>query len=381
MTIPDPLPSPHVPDRVRRSRFHRSENPATVVLQPRDVFVLSDLFHFRFAKAQALYLSAYASGDSGMANWTKRISVLWDAGWMARFSAKFSNYVWGNKFFYYTLETGKASGIATTGLPYYAVPDEKMEAIIKASAPLRARLLDVLTTQGIPADRADAILQYNTDLACKYIAGETSDVRHLVLGSTALAILWFGARQMGATVSHILGDGAVNLSFDHEGKTVPIKPDGFFTIGEYGFALEAETGTSARHKIVDKVQRYLLLNREKGVQGVAVLTGASGMTSFRVLFHCQTDAHARMVEDVIAEALPKKGTGLFLVSRAGDLHLGDEPAGEKWGRDHFIKDLSVGDGTPLYTYLASRITAPIFSQVTGRDAGAAKTECIPLFSA
>jgi hypothetical protein len=381
MTVLDPLASPPVSDRPRRSRYHRSDVPAPVVLTTRDVAVLRDLFHFRFAKAQALYLSAYSTENPGMANWTKRMSSLWDAGMMARFSAKFSNYVWGNRFFYYTLETGKASGVAKTGLPYYAVPEEQMEAIVKAAGPMRGRLIDILTGEGFPADRVDATLQYNTDLACKYIAGETSDVRHLVLGSTALAVLWFGARQMGATVENILGDGAVNLSFDHDGKNVPIKPDGFFSIGGYGFALEAETGTSARHKIVDKVHRYLSLNKERGVAGVADMTGAGDLTSFRVLFHCQTDAHARMIEDVISETLPKKGTGLFLITRASGLHLGDEPAGEKWSRDHFIKDLPVGDGTSLYQHLASRITSPIFSQVTGRDGSAAKTERIPLFTA
>jgi len=364
----------------RRSRYHPSA-PRSLVLQARDIAVLVDLFHLRFAKAQALYLSAYASGELGMVNWIKRLTALFNARWLSRFDPKFGRYLPGSRHFYYTLETGRAQEVARLRMHYLALPDEQAEAVAKTAAPLRKRLLEMLTEQGLPADRVDAMLQYNTDLALKFISDEPSDVRHRILASTVLSILWFGARQMGAAVENILGDGAVNLSFEHDGKRQTIEPDGFFTIGEFGFALEAETGTSARHKIIEKVDRYLLLNREKGVESVAAMTGAHGMTSFRVLFHCQTDAHARMIEDVISEKLPKKGTGLFLMTRSADLHLGDEPTGEKWSRDHFLKDLPVADGTPIFAHLASRITAPVFSQVTGRKDDRPMTLRLPLFVA
>lgn len=382
MTVSDPLTSPRMSDRRTRSRFHPSDLTQNVLLQQRDLAVLRDLFLLRFAKGQALYLSAYAAQETpGMTNWTKRLPLLWNKRWMSRFDPKRSRYLSGAKHFYYTLETGRAQEVARLRVPYFALTDEQSALINAAVPPLRAQVSDMLVGQGFSYDQVDATLHNNSELALKFISDQPSDVPHMILGSTVLAILWFGARQLGSTVEHILADGAVSLSFEDDGKQVPIKPDGFFTIGEYAFALEAETGSTARHKIIEKIDRYLLLNREKGISGVSSMTGARGITSFRVLFHCQTDAHARMIEDVISERLPKKGTGLFLITRASDLHLGDEPGGEKWTREHFVKDLPVADGTPLYQHLATRITSPIFSQVTGRSDAAAAITKIPLFAA
>lgn len=403
-----PLVSDPAPSR-RQSRFYRDELQPALHLQPRDVAVLRDLFLLRFVPAQALYLTAYVhtpeprpvvgrnaprDKETGMRNVARRIAALWESGYTGRFMLRSSMYLNTSPWFTYVIEDGKANELAMTHQHYRHVPDKTWAEIIERATPVRERVLDTLAQLGIESDTARAVLHNNTDLALKLVSGQSSDVGHRVLASTVLAILFFAARQTARTLGHLLPDGAVDLSFDEyvldkagrkerdqhgneRTKSVPIKPDFFFTIDTDGYALEAETGTSSRAKIEQKVQRYLKLHKAFGVEGVRAAVSAPELTSFRVLFHCAQATHAAMIADVISRACPR-GTGLFLISEASDLHLGDIPGCETWSREHFLKNLPTTTGTPLYEHFAAALTSSVYTQVTGRASNVAQTTRVAL---
>jgi hypothetical protein len=399
-----------VPEPIeRRSRFYRDELAPALHLQTRDVAILRDLFLLRFVPAQALYLSAYVhtptprpvvgrntptEKETGMRNVARRMAALWSSGYTGRFMLRSSMYLNTSPWFTYVIEDGKANELARTHQHYRHVAGDVWDGIVERAALVRDRVLDTLAQLGIECDTARAVLHNNTDLALKLVSGQSSDVGHRVLASTVLAILFFAARQTGHTVGHLLPDGAVDLSFDEyvldkagrrerdshgneKTKSVPIKPDFFFAIDRDGYALEAETGTSSRAKIEQKVQRYLKLHKAFGVEGVRSAVGAPDLTSFRVLFHCAQATHAAMIADVISRACPR-GTGLFLLSEAADLHLGDVPNGEQWTRDHFLKNLATAGGVALYDHLAAALTSPLYTQVVGRASNVAETTRVTL---
>lgn len=289
-------------ERIHRSRLHRDPVLAPLALQQRDLVVLQDLFYYRFAETPSLARSAHwASGGKGTQYFGKRLSQLWRAGYVERFTPAFSRYIHGSRHFLYTIGSGKASAAARTGLRPCDIPEDRWRDVLAEAAPARARAKDALRAIGIDAAEIDRVLHNNTETALRFIAGDTSGVKHHALGAEVLSAIWFRARMDGHQVEDIRPDGVADLSFREPephrhrelvtaGGIVPIKPDCFFTIAGQCFALEAETGTSSAAKINTKVRRYARLledqphNRER----------------LRIIFHCGNRAHAGAVSAAIS---------------------------------------------------------------------------------
>jgi len=258
-------------DRARRSRLHRNPLLAPLVLQNRDLVVLRDLYYYRFASTPALFLSAqWAGNGAGMQYFAKRLSLLWRAGYIERFTGRQSVYLSGSEPFVYTIGSGKASAAARTGLRPSDISPERWRHVLEEAAPARDRVRHALSCIGIAATEIERVMHNNTELALKHYAGESSGVRHRVLAADFLSRFWFEARMRGDAVEDIEPDGVADLSFREpdlrryrdlvtSAGVVPIKPDCLFTVAGQRYALEAETGTASAAKLLVKLRRYARL--------------------------------------------------------------------------------------------------------------------------
>lgn len=355
--------------RARRSRFHR--RPRHACLTPRDAYVLKHVFLMRFCPAQATYLFALAAGGAG-SSWAKRLRVLFDAGWLTRLYLPPSVYVAGARWPVYLVESGAAARAIHGALPEAADPEPQRHAIVR-----------LMEEQGISPEAIQLILRGNTDQALKVVAGEPSQVRHSLLGATLTSIALFGAVRAGLSAEHLRADGTFNLSFTHRKRGpgeqpeefLPIEPDGFFAVDGTGYIVEAETGTSSRAKVDDKVRRYRLLLEDLGPAGVSRLLGIPRLRDIRIVFHAATESHVRRIASSIAAAFPT-GTAAFLVTAADVFHL-DYPH-EAFRRNTVVAEAE--QPVRLYEHLASLTLEPNAAQIEGRDSeGLPLIGYVPLF--
>lgn len=298
-----------------RSRRHRDSLLAPIALQPRDLAVVRDLFYLRWASTSALFLTAYWAHDgTGMSYFPKRLTHAWRAGVVERFEASFSRYLAGSREFLYVLGDGKASAAARTHCHPRTLSGERWRDVLAEAAPARDRTREALLAAGIDHAEIDRVLHNNSELAMKHYAGESSGVRHHVLTSELVSLLWFSARMQGWPVEDIQPDGVADLSFrdpePHRHRElvtadglVPIKPDCMFTIAGHRFAIEAETGSASAAKLRRKLRRY------------ARLFDVTEKLP-RVIVHCATDAHARLSLATITDLVPAPHHARFLVSQA-----------------------------------------------------------------
>jgi hypothetical protein len=294
-------------ERVQRSRLHRGPVLAPLVLQQRDLVVLRDLFYYRFADTRALELSAsWANGGKGMQYFAKRLTQLWRAGYVERFTPAFSRYVHGARHFLYTIGSGKASAAARTGLRPNCVPEDRWRDVLAEAAPARMCAKDALLAIGIDGAEIDRVLHNNTEAALRFIAGDTSGVKHHALAAEALSTIWLSARMEGHRVEDVQPDGVADLSFREPeahlhrdlvtaGGIVAIKPDCLFTIAGQRYALEAETGTSSAAKLHAKLRRYARLFER--------------CDDTRLELVCFDDAHADRVRQILNDV----GAGSMLI--------------------------------------------------------------------
>lgn len=249
-----------MPARATRSRLHRGPVLAPLILQDRDLAVLLDLFHYRFASTPALFLSAKWAGQGvGMQHFAKRLTHLWRAGYVERFTGRQSLYLHGSEPFVYTIGSGKASASARTGLRPSDISPERWREVLAEAAPARDRVRYALRCLGIAASEIERVMHNNTELALKHYAGESSGVRHRVLAADFLSRFWFETRMRGEAIEDIQPDGVADLSFREPdlrryrhlttaNGIVPIKPDCMFTVADQRYAFEAETGRPASRR-------------------------------------------------------------------------------------------------------------------------------------
>jgi hypothetical protein len=287
-----------MPERVHRSRLHRDPLLTPLVLQQRDLVLLRDLFYFRFADTRALARTAHWAGNGiGMQYFSKRLTQLWRAGYVERFTPAFSRYVHGARHFLYTIGSGKASAAALTGLRPDAIPEDRWREVLAEATPARLRAREALLAVGIDSAEIDRVLHNNTVAALRFISGDTSGVQHHALAAEALSAIWFRARMKGHQIEDIQPDGVADLSFREPephrhrdlvsaGGVVAIKPDCLYTISGQRYAMEAETGTASAEKVRLKIRRYARRITAHDQQ-------------LRVLFYCATPAHRRLVHDEI----------------------------------------------------------------------------------
>lgn len=139
--------------------------------------------------------------------------------------------------------------------------------------------------------------------------------------------------------------------------------------------IEAETGSSSRAKIEAKVNRYLAFAAQEPSAFLATRLGRP-VTELRVIFHCGTNAHKRMIVDVIATACPY-GTPLFLLTDADTFHLDYSHLDFKRNLPIDMADSSSG----LYDALASLVSRCVAQQVEGRSERGAITGYVPVLHA
>lgn len=312
-----------------RSRLHRDPLLAPLVVQPRDLTVLHDLFYLRWAATPALFLAAsWANGGSGLAHFAKRLTQLWRAGYVSRFLPSHGRYLHGARHFLYTLESGKAAAAARTGKRPNDLAESQWRAVLAEAAPVRDRTRDALLMAGIAPTEIDRVLHNNTELAIKYYAGETAGIGHRVLASEILSALWFSARMNGLVVENIQPDGVADFTFREPeprrfrelvvtNGLLPIKPDSVFSIGPQRIALEAETGTASIAKVRLKLRRYARLFERP--------SGACAPPA-RLLVHCRTAAHAELVTAVCREVLRSTEPASVIITTGDDAHrLANDP--------------------------------------------------------
>jgi hypothetical protein len=303
-------------ERVQRSRLHRDPTLVPLRLGQNDLVLLRDLFFYRFADTRALARTfRWTNGGEGLQYFSKRLAQLWRAGCVERFTPAFSRYVHGSRHFLYTIGSGKASAAARTGLRPDAIPEDRWRDVLAEAALARLRARDALLTIGIDGAEIDRVLHNNTETALRFIAGDTSGVKHHALAAEALSSIWFRARMEGHQVEDIQPDEVADLSFREPephrhrdlvtaGGIIVIKPDCLFTIAGQRYALEAETGSSSAAKLRLKLSRYaLLLRREQAL---------------RLLVHCATQAHADRV-CAIAQGNASNVYSALIVTTAGQL--------------------------------------------------------------
>jgi hypothetical protein len=157
----------------------------------------------------------------------------------------------------------------------------------------------------------DRVLHNNTEAAMRFIAGDTSGVKHHALAAEALSAIWFRARMEGREIEDIQPDGVADLSCrepaPHRHRelvtvagVVPIRPDCLFKIAGVRYALEVETGTSSAAKVRMKACRYARLIESSGAP-------------LRVLIHCSSNSHARLVTAAFRSSIPPSVAASFVV--------------------------------------------------------------------
>lgn len=398
-----------------RTRLQRVERPNPTVITPRDrqFFVYLLLFSFISTRATFLLARLIDPAIKGMTGWPKRLTALFHAKFVSRFQLQ-RGYISGSEDLAYVIETGRALAVAERRTDPTTMEAGEWQKILDATVEERRRSLEILSTEGFDRDYVDARLQANTKTAMKLARGLTCSVPHTLLASSSTIALIYSAEKNGWPTGNYTAEGQIDLSFyrckqedgicsnveDHKASHVRVLPDFFWTVtrgaSTFGFALEAETGTSSRQKIEEKLRHYLDAWRLLKLAGIQRLTGVSELSSFRVLF-IGPRAHLRMIAREIAQLQPK-GTGLFLMVVADDISLDlqpdrikatpEVPATDTEAKipmvpgkpatpislDHFLwnEPITIRRGgtvteLPLYDYLRTIATSENFLSVKGTD--------------
>jgi|ERR1051326_2288800 hypothetical protein len=111
-----------------------------MALTDRDAAVLLRVFQCRVVPAQATYLFARAHDPaSGGDSWSKRLRLLYDAGWLSRFYLPQSRYLAGAPWPVYCVETGVAARAAELGRPWRTLDRATRTRLAASSAGTRNR--------------------------------------------------------------------------------------------------------------------------------------------------------------------------------------------------------------------------------------------------
>ncbi|HEY0157823.1 MAG TPA: hypothetical protein VGF28_11105 [Thermoanaerobaculia bacterium] len=344
-------------------------------LTARDAAVVHRVFLSRFSTAQATFLYAREAAPAGGSdNWSKRLRALYDEGWLTRLYLPQSRYLAPSQWPIYCVESGVAARAAELRRPWSEIDRATRAKLAAGSAPMRDQIIRLLITEfGLDADAAAAGLRSTTQHALKLYSGEACHVPHFLLASTFCSIVWHGTARAGVPVSGILSDGGIDLNEVAAGALgSSVFPDLFFLVGETAMCVEAETGSSSRAKIEAKVHRYLALGEQRAASLLAAWL-CRPVADLRVIFHCGTSAHRRMIADVIATACPY-GTSLFLLTDADTFHLDYSHLDFKRNLPIDMADSSSG----LYDALASLVLRCVATQVEGRSDRGAATGYVPI---
>lgn len=339
-----------------------------MALTDRDAEVILRIFQCRLVPAQATFLFARAFDPmSGGDHWSRRLRVLYDAGWISRFYVPQSRYVSGSQWPVYAVESGVAARASELRQPWRNIDRATRARLYSASAGTRQRIVQMLAERSsVGVDEIHAGLRATTDLALKLYSGDPCHATHTLLAATLNAILWHGLRTAGLRIDTILGDGSVDLADLTDGAiSDSLFPDTLFVVKNTLVCVEAETGTTNRTKLREKITRYVAVR--SALRTVAARLGYS-LKRMRVVFHCASTRHKQLVANLVADEV-SGACGMFLFSEKEHLHL-EFP--QIYFRRNLPLDGEAGDGAGFYDALASLTRRAIFAQVEGRQGTAAR---------
>lgn len=358
----------------RPRRRYRREQPRPMRLTNRDAAVVYRIFVSRFASAQSTYLFAReAAPDGGSDNWSKRLRALYDAGWLTRLYLPQSRYLAGSQWPIYCVETGVAALAAESRRRWADIDRATRTRYASVSSSTRDQLVALLTAEfGLSANEVLAGLRNATQHALKLYSGAPCHVPHYLLASSFCSMVWYAASCAGTPPAHIRPDGAMDLNQIAGGAAAyAVLPDMFFVVDQTAFCVEAETGSSSHSKIEGKIAKYLSL-AATDIAGALSDELGQPVSDLRVVFHCATRSHMRLVAAAIASACPS-GSSLFLVTDADTFHL-------DYSQLEFKRNLTLSTESDetLYAALAHLPYRALAMQVEGRDSRGAIVGYVPL---
>lgn len=279
----------------------------------RDTAAILDVHMFPAMPSTAWLVSFSSHGKDSPRFAARRLVQLKQSGLVTGLTPPKSRRMRGHDPHLLLVETGLAAFCEDKGIPYDDMPKEMQDEGKAHAKRCTARVLAAL--EGVPG--IGPALHSRERMGLSIIDAAHNQVNHLSLTAKIAVLLLYAARKAGIPVEYIAGDRDVQLSRAMQGKDVGCFPDAFLLLGGQAIAIEAETGTSTRKQLADKVRTYESLfhaagNADAFREWVGGIIGCP-VTRFSVVFYCADDRHAEDVEEEIRAAFPKGSERLLVV--------------------------------------------------------------------
>jgi hypothetical protein len=166
-----------------RRRRHVRHAPRPLQVTERDARVIHRVFVSRLCLSQATFVFARtAAPDGGSDHWSRRLRLLYDAGFLTRLYLPTSRYLGGSQWPVYTVEPGIAAAAAAGGVPWRAVARTTKKALVARASAMRETLVELITTTSeLAPEVVEAGLRANVDLALRLYSGERAHIQHALL--------------------------------------------------------------------------------------------------------------------------------------------------------------------------------------------------------
>src|SRR5215203_1479232 len=125
-----------------RRRRHLRAAPRPLQITARDAFVVHRVFLFRLCSSQATYVFARtADPEGGGDNWSRRLRVLYDGGFLTRLYLPQSRYLGGSQWPVYCVESGIVAAAAELRQPWRSIDRKTRQRLLARTAGTRERVL------------------------------------------------------------------------------------------------------------------------------------------------------------------------------------------------------------------------------------------------
>jgi hypothetical protein len=364
---------------MRKSHYIRPDPREQMQLMERDRTFLSWLFQTGLTKATAASLLWLAGADRDAVGFMKRLQQFHRSGYLCRFHPGNNPTMEGNaRPDCIALEYGSAGVVIDGRKPLDTLEHATVDRLYALAEADRTRLLELLAS--FPADLVERRLKNASDQIKNILAGSKSATHDLLTSDFLALAIFTAARSNGRlAISDIALDDEVLLKATvteidtatrrETTKKLLRKPDAVVVVVQDGtriaFLLEAETGTSAKHKIVTKLSEYRRIKqhyesrggKQAWHQAVADAAGTAPIDAVRIVFYCATQAHVETVTKAIREVFGDDPAGMVIIVPKSHVHLEDK-ARDVYGNTRR------SDGIRTLTHIASRLLAPVCTVVT-----------------
>lgn len=373
------------PDMSNR-RYERPIPRFEVFLQERDRGFVRLKYQIGLASATCDFLLWNAASTRDSTGYERRIKQLCDAGYIVRFSVGHNPTLSGRlQPDFLSLGWGSAGVVIDAGLPLSEIPADRRAILARAVEEDGKRVVDLLDTPD-----AEKRLKRMSEQVKNIITGSHSATHTGLIAALTSMVVYTAARSDGRLVVHaILPENDVVLSATvptwnpdtkkFEGDLLTRKPDSVLVVEQpsasgskvVAYCVEAETGSSARHKLHRKVSEYKRLRdffcaKPEGKDAwrtfVSNRTGGRPVDSLRVVFYCATQAHVTTLHSVIAEVFgDATDTGMFLTLLKADATV-EHPAAAIYSNG------VLANGQRAFDYFRTVLTTPVCTVVRGGSA-------------